>query len=651
MDVKSRKYTVLISSSGDLLDERNRLDDVVRDIGALFDGHGLQPVVWRYERNATPGIGEDAQFVVNKDLPDDYDLFVGIMRRRLGTRTARAASGTVEEFNAARDRFLRTGIPKVFFYFSTEIDSLDYDSCDEQTQAVLEFRAAFPGLYETYEDADNLVEIFSRHLTSALLSEIPGSAQGSVQPPSKRLWAGRIARYLESRVPVESFRKFGVPHVQRALSRLYEMFDLGYTLDQQAQDLLIAAAYAVELLRPSSEVKLEKYPLVGDLHEEVLLTAWPIAKSILSQESNSACGPAMGAPQGEHKNIALIKTLLEIAQLIVLDRAEVASASLQAMPGHRNDLPDWLCILTDRITIGRNGLITFHLRVPEASWIAPLKGATAYKLEGLVQRHRRQLSLCGLTMTIAPCQVRIDPDMETIPEEVLVSLVNMSKNTLQELEYLPHLGSEDLSHAKHSIGNASGRSAETPPFLVDCLLPVPDSAVIDSLKVGLGVESVNRMHVVDIVDFDQRPVITQEVPPNSKGTLELNVSALPSGQWYQWRVSWDDGTGLGYAQLASSRVRRLDARERTQLEIIQGKTAAEQLAVQLRVGLKSNLLEVLWTGCLDADTPIEWLFMLYRVLHDATRCVEEQTPNSARLERYRQATNWARSKIQMDNCN
>ena len=54
----------------------------------------------RWETHVAPSLGSDPQDVVNRQI-GEYDLFVGIMWKRMGTPTALATSGTEEEFNGA----------------------------------------------------------------------------------------------------------------------------------------------------------------------------------------------------------------------------------------------------------------------------------------------------------------------------------------------------------------------------------------------------------------------------------------------------------------------------------------------------------------------------------------------------------------------
>jgi len=98
--------TVFVSSPEDVGDERTRLEEVIgelnvtwsRDLGVRFD-------LVRWETHAYPGIGQDAQDVINQELPNDYDIFIGLMWCRYGTATGRAGSGTVEEFQRAKARY------------------------------------------------------------------------------------------------------------------------------------------------------------------------------------------------------------------------------------------------------------------------------------------------------------------------------------------------------------------------------------------------------------------------------------------------------------------------------------------------------------------------------------------------------------------
>ena len=100
------EINIFVASPGDVAEERKAVDIVVSEINkTLKDYHELAFNVIKWETDAQPGIDVDPQAVINKQIPVDYDIFLGIMCARFGTPTGRAASGTEEEFNRAYERW------------------------------------------------------------------------------------------------------------------------------------------------------------------------------------------------------------------------------------------------------------------------------------------------------------------------------------------------------------------------------------------------------------------------------------------------------------------------------------------------------------------------------------------------------------------
>lgn len=97
--------TVFVASPGDVDNEREKLEEIIRELNVTWSRElGVRLDLVRWETHAYPSIGVDAQDVINEQIPEDYDIFVGIMWCRYGTPTGRAGSGTVEEFNRAKAR-------------------------------------------------------------------------------------------------------------------------------------------------------------------------------------------------------------------------------------------------------------------------------------------------------------------------------------------------------------------------------------------------------------------------------------------------------------------------------------------------------------------------------------------------------------------
>lgn len=111
--------SIFLASPGDVADERERLAEVIVRWNRAWSRHfGIRLELLRWEDDAYPDIGDDAQDVVNRQIPDDWDIFVGIMWSRFGTPTGRAGSGTQEEFERAlaRHRAAPRSVGLLFYF-------------------------------------------------------------------------------------------------------------------------------------------------------------------------------------------------------------------------------------------------------------------------------------------------------------------------------------------------------------------------------------------------------------------------------------------------------------------------------------------------------------------------------------------------------
>ena len=135
----------------------------------------LEVVNWR--SHAIPGAGPDPQSVINASMPDEYDVFVGIMWTRFGTPTGRAGSGTEEEFERARSQVGRSSAPAILFYFKDE--AIPPSTVDlEQLAHVREFKdqLANKNLYWDFKSADELAKELRVHLGRTARRLIEGKA-------------------------------------------------------------------------------------------------------------------------------------------------------------------------------------------------------------------------------------------------------------------------------------------------------------------------------------------------------------------------------------------------------------------------------------------------------------------------------------------
>ena len=97
---------VFVVSPSDVTPERRTLERVISELNrSVFSLLGLRLEFVGWEYDSYPGFGVDAQDVINRQIADRYDVLIAILWSRFGTPTARAGSGTEEEFNRALERW------------------------------------------------------------------------------------------------------------------------------------------------------------------------------------------------------------------------------------------------------------------------------------------------------------------------------------------------------------------------------------------------------------------------------------------------------------------------------------------------------------------------------------------------------------------
>ena len=181
--------TVLLASPGDVNRERAAVRRAADEVNAnTGEAEGFHLVVKGWETHSRPAAGR-AQGNINHQI-GPTDIFLGIMWARLGTPTGRAPSGTVEEYERARQRHKRSRArrkPSVMFYFKTKSPRSLRDLDLDQLAAVRAFKARVmkDNLAAEFETAPELERLVRRHLT-AEAREIARSARGGQTAPSKR---------------------------------------------------------------------------------------------------------------------------------------------------------------------------------------------------------------------------------------------------------------------------------------------------------------------------------------------------------------------------------------------------------------------------------------------------------------------------------
>ena len=186
---------VFVASPSDLGPEREALELLVAELNRTWSKTlGVMLELVRWEKDVRPTVGSDPQDLINSQIANDYDVFIGMLWGRFGTPTPRAASGTHEEFLYAMDRRRREmDKPDVMVYFKDA--PLAPSSIDpNQLRLVQDFRASLPSkgvLYSTFEDETSFQTSLRAHLSSlalkfADLKPAPSAAKGMTSSESSK---------------------------------------------------------------------------------------------------------------------------------------------------------------------------------------------------------------------------------------------------------------------------------------------------------------------------------------------------------------------------------------------------------------------------------------------------------------------------------
>jgi len=584
----SRSITVFLSSPGDVRPEIDLIDNVVRDLDACMQYLGVTIRSWRYERNAPPGVGVDAQAVLQPYI-GDYDVYVGLMRHRLGTPTQRADSGTLDEFQDARRRREQTGRPAVFFYFSS--DALDCS--DPQSAAVSSFRASYPGLFREFSDGLGLAATVKQDLLLWLTQEVlSGLRRG--RRPFVPPWLATVEMHQPAGGSATSRSLRMIHRIQDAFP-IAELFDIG------EQEILLAAAFS---LSGALEASAFDHSLAA------------MAERVVT-ESRSAVGEAV-APFHDDRTAALAG-VLAIADLLEQERSAL---------NHRGQVPavdaafeDWVRFLTREIRVRPGGFVQYVLEVPRFECINALKCLTSLRLETLWQRLRSRLAPLGIGLTVIPSEILLSPPGRQIPQQVLARLSKPYHLAIAAPPILDHLG--------HS---------EAPPLAVAALLPLPGTTVAGVLEFFL--ESP-RKHVLEI--FADGAVVTR-LQSSTASAIALDTRTLVPGAQYEWVLYGIGAAGFsrkvrgGIFVVASPAAANLCSSIRS--------TLPEQYGPMCRqLGMHDEVMRILWDRLGHSDTPVEDRMWAYERLLHALEFSLDRYPQLTQVDAYRSAAGWLLSSL------
>ncbi len=189
---------VFVASPSDVKEERENLKQVIDELNKILGARtGIRLELVGWETDTFPGVGEDAQSVINEQIADDYDVFIGIFWKQFGTKTSRAESGTAEEFSRAYKRACeKPGSVHVMFYFNdspippSEINPHQLSQILE-FQSGLEEKGVYYWVYKTTDEFKNLVRSHLARVIDSIGKESKESKVdakvNSVNPPKPNI--------------------------------------------------------------------------------------------------------------------------------------------------------------------------------------------------------------------------------------------------------------------------------------------------------------------------------------------------------------------------------------------------------------------------------------------------------------------------------
>jgi Domain of unknown function (DUF4062) len=164
---------VFVASPSDVAEERAIIKKVIDELNfTSVESYNIKLEFIGWETHTYPSLGDDAQDVINKQIKSDYDIFIGVMWKKFGTKTKRSPSGTQEEFEIAYEKFLQNEMSvQILFYFKTAAPLLLDDIDPVQLQMVNDFKKKISdkgALYFNFTQPEEFQTYIRVHLTRAI---------------------------------------------------------------------------------------------------------------------------------------------------------------------------------------------------------------------------------------------------------------------------------------------------------------------------------------------------------------------------------------------------------------------------------------------------------------------------------------------------
>lgn len=175
------KYSIFVASPSDLQEERIAIEEITKELNLTYGiKQDIVIELLKWETNSAPGISEiHPQEIINKDIGNQYDIFIGLLWKKFGTPTEKAGSGTEEEFLIAFDRFInKKENIQVLFYFKDAVPKSLKEINASELIKIENFKTELSekkALYWEFDTCENLKNFLRIHIPKRITNLIENS--------------------------------------------------------------------------------------------------------------------------------------------------------------------------------------------------------------------------------------------------------------------------------------------------------------------------------------------------------------------------------------------------------------------------------------------------------------------------------------------
>jgi hypothetical protein len=280
-------HDVLIASPNDVSAERETLVKVMeawnsansRDTRIFF-----QPLRW--ELDAIPAAGADTQSIISKQIVQRADILFGVFWTRIGTKTKKAASGTVAEI----EDFVTKG-KDTLIYFCNRPIPIEHDPNQLRLLKSYKKKLADSALYAEFSDVSQLYTQASRHLAGLASKIANNKGSASITSPEEGTFvgprltvSGTVGRLQDDYrlwlvVELESGHLYPQSRIQSEAGNWTHTVRIGVLTSGGSKGI----RFLVRLVAvgPASDYEFQKYAIGESGRLDYLYIAWPSDTTIL----------------------------------------------------------------------------------------------------------------------------------------------------------------------------------------------------------------------------------------------------------------------------------------------------------------------------------------------------------------------------------